>query len=248
MRQFGLIGQSLAHSWSPRWFAAHFERQGITDACYCLYEMEGLDGLRELIEKEQLQGFNVTIPYKEAIIPYLDQLDDHARAIGAVNCVTVESSRLTGHNTDAPAFLDTLQPLLRPCHTAALVLGTGGAAKAVKYALESIGIDVQLVSRTPEAHPGSISYATAVAESARRLLIVNATPMGMFPHTDASPWPTNSVPTPTMVIIPKRPSSCARAACMGPPYATAWPCSTAKPNSAGPSGTKECNGLLHRSQ
>lgn len=196
MRQFGLIGQSLAHSWSPRWFAAHFERQGITDACYRLYEMEGLDGLRELIEKEQLQGFNVTIPYKEAIIPYLDQLDDHARAIGAVNCVTVEGSRLTGHNTDAPAFLDTLQPLLRPCHTAALVLGTGGAAKAVKYALESIGIDVQLVSRTPEAHPGSISYATAVAESARRLLIVNATPVGMFPHTDASPWPTNSVPTP----------------------------------------------------
>lgn len=196
MRQFGLIGQSLAHSWSPRWFAAYFERQGITDACYRLYEVAEVAHLRELVADKQLRGFNVTIPYKQAVLPLLDSLDEAARAIGAVNCVTVEGSRLTGHNTDAPAFLDTLRPLLRPCHTAALVLGTGGAAKAVKYALESIGIDVQLVSRTPEDHPGSISYATAVAESARRLLIVNATPVGMFPHTDASPWPTNSVPTP----------------------------------------------------
>ena len=201
MRQFGLIGQSLAHSWSPRWFAAYFERQGITDACYRLYEVAEVAHLRELVADKQLRGFNVTIPYKQAVLPLLDSLDEAARAIGAVNCVTVEGSRLTGHNTDAPAFLDTLRPLLRPCHTAALVLGTGGAAKAVKYALESIGIDVQLVSRTPEAHPGSISYATAVAESARRLLIVNATPVGMFPHTDASPWPTNSVPTPYQLRI-----------------------------------------------
>lgn len=196
MRQFGLIGQSLAHSWSPRWFAAYFERQGITDACYRLYEVAEVAHLRELVADKQLRGFNVTIPYKQAVLPLLDSLDEAARAIGAVNCVTVEGSRLTGHNTDAPAFLDTLRPLLRPCHTAALVLGTGGAAKAVKYALESIGIDVQLVSRTPEAHPGSISYATAVAESARRLLIVNATPVGMFPHTEVSPWPDSTVLTP----------------------------------------------------
>lgn len=173
-----------------------FEQQGITDAQYRLYEMDGLGGLRHLVKREGLLGFNVTIPYKEAIIPLLDGLTEEARAIGAVNCVTVEGDHLTGHNTDAPAFLDTLRPLLQPWHTRALVLGTGGAAKAVKYALESIGIDTRCVSRTPEAHPGSISYATAETEPAQRLLIVNATPVGMFPHTNASPWRTNSVLTP----------------------------------------------------
>lgn len=196
MKQYGLIGRSLAHSQSPQWFAAMFERQGITDAHYSLYEMDKLEGLRDFVEKENLQGFNVTIPYKKAILPYLDSVDDTAHAIGAVNCVTIEGHRLIGHNTDAPAFLDTLRPLLRSWHTSALVLGTGGAAQAVIHALTSIGIDTRCVSRTPEAHPGSLSYPVASAEASRRLLLVNATPVGMYPHTTTAPWQNPDILTP----------------------------------------------------
>lgn len=189
MRRYGLIGRPLGHSWSQQWFEEMFRREGISDAEYRLCELPSLDGLRRWIDDTRLLGFNVTIPYKEAVIPYLDGLDSTARAIGAVNCVDVRQGRLIGHNTDAPAFRNTLRPLLLPCHTSALILGTGGAAKAVARALRSLGIDSNFVSRHPEAHPGSISYAEAESLLPQRLLLVNATPVGMHPAESLTPWP-----------------------------------------------------------
>ncbi len=238
--RLGLIGNPLGHSWSQRWFEEMFRREGIEGATYGLYPLPSLDGLREWVLQEGLAGFNVTIPYKEAVIPYLDGLSEEARAIGAVNCVRVRDGRLTGHNTDAPAFRETLLPHLKPWHTRALVLGTGGASKAVSHVLRGLGVEPTLVSRghtpqslrdsspnlgeqleipiasdtasdcashsspklgevvrrtggvcstTPEAHTGVVSYAEAAELMDSHLLVVNATPVGMYPDTEATPWP-----------------------------------------------------------
>lgn len=187
--KFGLIGRTLGHSWSQRWFESMFLRENIAGAEYRLYEFPSLDDLRQWVADTRLQGFNVTIPYKESVIPYLDDLDDVARSIGAVNCVAVRQGRLIGHNTDSPAFRDTLRPLLRPAHSSALILGTGGAAKAVAHALRGLGIDPVFVSRNPESHLGSISYSEAVKLLPQRLILVNATPVGMHPDAGITPWP-----------------------------------------------------------
>ncbi len=189
MKKYGLIGKKLGHSWSKRWFEEMFAREGIADAEYRLYEMTSVDHLRLWASQEKVLGFNVTIPYKQDVIPLLDAMDEVAATIGAVNCVEVREGQLIGHNTDAPAFTQTLQPLLRPWHTHALILGTGGASKAVSYALGELGIAYCFVSRRPQDHPNSISYAQAVSRAAESCLIINCTPVGMSPHVDASPWP-----------------------------------------------------------
>lgn len=142
MRKFGLIGCPLGHSWSKRWFDAMFAQQGLNDCCFNLYELPNLNNFRHWVESEELRGFSVTIPYKEQIIPFLDELDEAAAAIGAVNSVAVRQGRLVGYNTDAPGFGQTLRPHLQPWHERALVLGTGGASKAVGYELGRLGIDI----------------------------------------------------------------------------------------------------------
>ncbi len=190
MKKYGLIGKKLGHSWSKKWFEDMFLREGISDAGYQLYEMPSLEHLLQWVSQEGIYGFNVTIPYKEEIIPLLDHLDAEAEGVGAVNCVAVDGGRLIGHNTDAPAFAQTLQPLLHPWHTRALILGTGGGAKAVAFALKQLGIDYTFVSRTSQKHPNAISYAEASVQAASTFLIINCTPAGMFPNNDTSPWPT----------------------------------------------------------
>ena len=122
----------------------------------------------------------------------LDDIDAAARGIGAVNCVVRQDGRLVGHNTDAPAFAETLAPLLQPWHREALVLGTGGAAKAVTYALRGMGIGCTMVSRCPDLHSGAVSYAQAFAMASTHLIIVNATPVGMHPDVEGTPWPESS--------------------------------------------------------
>lgn len=189
MQKFGLIGKTLTHSWSKRWFDETFLRQGISDAQYMLYELPNVHHLRDWAAAEGVSGFNVTIPYKEAVIPLLDTLDETAQAIGAVNCVTLQDGRLIGHNTDAPAFAQTLKPLLQSWHSHALILGTGGASKAVAYALQDMGIPYLKVSRNPERHPGTISYLQASQQATKRLLIINTTPVGMYPDVTSTPWP-----------------------------------------------------------
>ena len=190
MHRFALIGRRLGHSFSQRWFEAKFNRLGLTDCSYVLHEMQSLAGLRQWVERDAIQGFNVTVPYKQQIIPLLDGLDEAAAAIGAVNCVTVYHGRLVGHNTDAPAFQSSLPnvPFDR-----AFILGTGGAARAVAYALQQVGIHYRFVSRNPKGE-SQLSYSTLLAvmerccaASPQSLLIVNATPVGMYPDVDATP-------------------------------------------------------------
>ena len=189
MKRYGLIGRTLSHSRSPQWFAEMFVRRRVTDAEYRLYEMDGVDNLRRWVQDNDISGFNVTIPYKEAVMACLDDVDSAARSIGAVNCVARQGDRLVGHNTDAPAFAETLAPLLQPWHREALVLGTGGAAKAVAYALHRLGIGCTMVSRHPDLHPGAVSYKQAIEMTDSHLLIVNATPVGMHPDVAHTPWP-----------------------------------------------------------
>ena len=195
MKRYALIGRRLGHSYSQQWFTDLFARLGLTDHRYDLCELHSVDGLREWANSKGICGFNVTVPFKIDVIGELDALDDTAAAIGAVNCVTVEDGCLIGHNTDAPAFAETLMPLLPSLYgISAIVLGTGGAARAVAYALQGLGISPTLVSRTPEKLKKErgkweiISY-DHISHLTFHLspLIVNATPVGMYPDIDRSP-------------------------------------------------------------
>lgn len=183
MKNYGLIGNPLGHSLSQKIFNSNFNQEHFH---YSLYERKDLNDLKDWIEREELQGLNVTIPYKEQIIPLLDSLSDDAREIGAVNVVKATDGRLVGFNTDAPAFAATLKPLLQPQHDHALILGTGGAAKAVAHALKTMGIAYQFVSRTPQE--GAYSYNEAYIQAKHTFLIINATPLGMGQWIAKTPW------------------------------------------------------------
>jgi len=192
MRLFGLIGFPLGHSRSAEYFNARFLRDGIRDAQYRLFPLESINQLPGLIESHPtLAGLNVTIPFKEQILPYLSTIDPVALAIGAVNVIVISREggipRLSGYNTDAPAFLDTLQEL--PEFTNALVLGTGGAAKSVGWALQKKGIPFKYVSRKPEGKVSlgydNLSQTPGIFDGPT--LVVNATPVGMFPDTESCP-------------------------------------------------------------
>ncbi|MDX2283920.1 MAG: shikimate dehydrogenase [Bacteroidia bacterium] len=188
VRQYGLIGKKLGHSFSRRYFTEKFEREGIA-AQYDLFELADIGDLPGLlVSRPQLAGLNVTIPYKTEIIPLLHALTPEAAAIGAVNTVHIHSGRLIGHNTDALGFHQSMLRFLgseRPA--GALVLGTGGASKAVVYALENwMQLPVQRVSR--RAQPGILAYEDLHADLLRQFpLIVNTTPLGMYPDIDSAP-------------------------------------------------------------
>ena len=191
MRKYGLIGYPLSHSFSKRYFTEKFDREGVGDAEYENYPLESIGELPELVRAEPaLAGLNVTIPYKEKVIPFLDSLAGDATAVGAVNTIRISRSgglRLTGYNTDVWGFETTLRPLLKPWHTFALVLGTGGAAKAVGYVLKKLGMEVWFVSRHPRGDR-AIRYNELTGLMLQKIkLIVNTTPLGMAPHTDTCP-------------------------------------------------------------
>lgn len=179
MRHFGIIGKPLGHSFSARFFSEKFEREQI-DAEYSMYPLETIDAVRPLLDR--LDGMNVTIPYKVQVIPFLDRLDDTARAIGAVNVIC----RHVGYNTDCLGFMDSIRPLLRPADKQALVLGSGGASKACVYGLQQLGLSVHIVSRQSER---GISYdrANQLLAQGEVQVIVNATPVGMSPHVEECP-------------------------------------------------------------
>lgn len=190
MNTYGLIGYPLGHSFSRGYFTDFFAQQGI-DAEYKNFELPHIEQLSEVLESEAtLCGFNVTIPYKQQVFAYLDELDDAARTIGAVNVVKVirrdGEIHLKGYNTDYIGFADAIRPLLKPHHTHALILGTGGASKAVDYALRQLGLHTQHVSRT--AREDIISYEELTPElMAQYTVIVNTTPLGMHPKTEECP-------------------------------------------------------------
>ena len=179
MKKFGLIGKSLEHSFSPGFFKKYFEENEI-DASYELIELKSLERCRGKIET--FDGCNVTIPYKETIIPFLDELTDEAEAIGAVNTILNKEGKLIGHNTDAFGFHNSIKPFLTNEHERAIVFGTGGASKAVEYILKKIGLNVIFISRNPSGED-QFSYEE-INENMVKVckLIVNTTPVGMYPN------------------------------------------------------------------
>ncbi len=190
MKIFGIIGWPLGYSFSQRYFSEKFVALGIEgEYRYCLFPLESIAGLGTVLNeyRDELAGFNVTIPYKKEVIPWLDAVSEEAQAIGAVNCVKVEGGRLTGYNTDAAGFRAGLEKLLGGEKLPrALVLGTGGASCAVRWVLEKAGIEYRMVSRM--GGNGLLSYAELTPEIvASHRLIVNTTPLGMFPNTDSKP-------------------------------------------------------------
>lgn len=185
MRHFGLIGRSLGHSFSAKFFNGKFKAEEIA-ADYTLIETGDIASIDSLIITYGLEGFNVTIPYKESIIPYLDELSDDAREIGAVNCVVISDGHKIGHNTDIVGIEASLQWLDIELNPKALVLGTGGASKAVQCALKRHNIEFKVVSR--DASRGDITYeALTPAIIAEHKLIINTTPVGMSPDVDSAP-------------------------------------------------------------
>ena len=185
MRHFGLIGKSLGHSFSAKFFNGKFKAEQI-DADYQLFEIEDVADIDRLIKEHNLEGFNVTIPYKEAIIPYLDGLTKEAHDIGAVNCVVIKNGQKIGHNTDLTGIEASLHWLDIDSMPKALILGTGGASKAVQYALKRRGIEFMVVSRTEGR--GDITYNNLTPEIiAEHKLIINTTPVGMFPDVENAP-------------------------------------------------------------
>ena len=181
MRHFGIIGFPLLHSFSAKYFNEKFATEKI-DAEYSLYPLNELTSERMNELMDSLDGFNVTFPYKEQVIPYLDRLDETALAIGAVNVV----HQRVGYNTDCIGFLESIKPLMREYDRKALVLGTGGASKAACYGLKKLGIVPTLVSRTPQE--GMLAYDALNAElMAEHTVIVNCTPLGMLPDINSCP-------------------------------------------------------------
>jgi len=190
MRRFGLVGKTLKHSFSRDFFTRKFKEEGVLDCEYLNFELSSIEEIQRLpLNFPGLEGLNVTIPYKEEVLPYTTIKSEAVRAIGACNCIKISGNEWRAYNTDAPAFADSLKPLLTPFQKKALVFGTGGAAKAVCYALHSLDIDYILVSRSPSKR--SISYA----DIDRGLLdeysiLVNTTPVGMYPQVhDVLPLP-----------------------------------------------------------
>jgi len=183
---FGLLGKSLGHSFSKSYFETKWKRDGILGHEYHLFEVESESGLSDFFKlNHHIRGLNVTVPYKKSVLPFLDQLTEEALAIGAVNCIKIENSLRTGHNTDASAFQKSLLNWLpNPFDGHALILGSGGAALAVGYALSKLKIPYQMVSRN-RTH---ITFPTLEKDwDPRWKLIVQATPLGMYPNTMDTP-------------------------------------------------------------
>lgn len=189
MKTFGLIGRHLQHSFSPAYFAEKFAKEGIENCAYELFPLEEIGELEALLkEKNHWGGLNVTIPYKTDVIPFLDELSPQAKAIGAVNTIQFLEGKRIGHNTDVYGFQVALEEQLTTAqrNSRALVLGTGGASKAVVYALKNLNIPYQYVSRT--ATKDYWTYSDLTAERLREhLILINTTPLGMSPNSNTCP-------------------------------------------------------------
>jgi shikimate dehydrogenase len=189
MHNYGLIGKSLKHSFSEGYFAKKFADLGLNDFSYKNYEIDTLEALKDLISANHLLGLNITIPYKEEVLTLLDSIDPQAKQIGAVNCIAIRENKLFGYNTDVYGFSQSIKPFLDNRHERALILGTGGASKAVAFALKQIGVEVFFVSTKPNpSNPNTFGYADLNAAIFNAFkLIVNCSPLGTFPAIDEAP-------------------------------------------------------------
>ena len=187
MDKYGLIGYPLGHSFSKNYFNEKFENEGI-DAQYINFEIPSIENLTEILDSNpELKGLNVTIPYKEKVISYLDVVSPEANAIGAVNVIKVEHRGedvyMKGYNSDVIGFTKSIEPYIEPYHKKALILGTGGASKSINFGLKSLGLETAFVSRYER--PGTIQYEKITPEVIKEYnVIVNCTPVGMYPHVD----------------------------------------------------------------
>ena len=186
MKQYGLIGKTLGHSFSKSYFENKFIKEQIQNAFYSNFPLESIEEFKSLIKKTTFRGLNVTIPYKSSIIPFLDELSEEAKSIGAVNTIHFKNNRLIGYNTDYLGFHNAIKPFLQNTMEQALILGTGGASKAVVYALEKIGIKCLCVSRLPNEQQLNYNQLNDLVLK-HHLLIVNTTPLGTAPNINEYP-------------------------------------------------------------
>ncbi|WP_298556207.1 shikimate dehydrogenase [uncultured Algibacter sp.] len=189
MNKLGLLGKNISYSFSRSYFKKKFENENIKNISYENFDIENIDLFPSIIENtEGIKGLNVTIPYKEQVIPFLDKINKKAKAIGAVNTIKItKKGKLVGYNTDYYGFKNTLKPYIEPQHKKALILGTGGASKAIAYALSKMGIDYQYVSRTLKEGIG-FSYDTLNEKDINdHQIIINCTPLGTFPNIEECP-------------------------------------------------------------
>lgn len=189
MNKFGLIGKNINYSFSRSYFKNKFEKENITNATYVNFDIDTIEAFSNQIKKTpHLKGLNVTIPYKESIIPFLDKLSKKAKAIGAVNTIRItKKGKFVGHNTDCYGFSKSLKPQLLPGHQKALILGTGGASKAVAYSLQELGITYAFVSRNLNVGVTYSYDSLSPSIIEKHGLIINCTPLGTHPNVKASP-------------------------------------------------------------
>ena len=178
--KLGIIGRNISYSFSKKYFEDKFQRLMLKNYSYDVYDLQDLSGIENLLETPNLLGLNVTIPYKEKIIPFLDELSDEAQKTGAVNCILIKNGIKKGFNTDVFGFEKTLLLHRKDSHNSALVLGNGGAAKAIQYILEQHQIPYQTVSRTTELNYENLSSEIV----SQNPLIIQCTPVGTFPNVD----------------------------------------------------------------
>ncbi len=202
MRRFGLVGKQLDHSFSKQYFTDKFNLLQLADCIYENYELPAVELiLPKLNSVDGLVGFNITFPYKELILPLLDDVTEEALAIGAVNCVRVVNGKYLGHNTDAYGFAQSIKPFLDNTHERALLLGTGGASRAAAYALKNLGVDVFIVSRDKVATGAFFNYEEITAELLKAfLLVINCTTCGTYPHVEELPPIVSDAFTPAHLL------------------------------------------------
>lgn len=192
MKKYGLIGYPLSHSFSEKYFTEKFEKEGISDCSYSTYAIENVELMMDLIrDTPELVGLNVTIPYKEQVIPFLDEIDNDAKEIGAVNTIKItrvgDNIKLKGYNSDVYGFKKPLAEVVNEKHAKALILGTGGASKAVAWVLKSLDISYSHVSRTPQSS-NDFAYEDLTGEIIdSHKVIVNTSPIGMYPNVKQAP-------------------------------------------------------------
>lgn len=188
MRKYGLIGRNISYSFSENYFKNKFSTEGITDAQYLNFDIQQISDLKDIISKNaNLKGLNVTIPYKEEVIPYLDSIDKKAKKIGAVNTIKItKKGKLKGYNTDYFGFNKSIKPFLEKHHKKALILGTGGASKAIKYGLKKLHVDFKTVSRTKSAK--NLTYSDLNQDlMENHTIIINCSPVGTYPNIGECP-------------------------------------------------------------
>ena len=189
MKKLGLLGKNISYSFSRTYFKNKFENENINNISYENFDIENIDLFPSIIKNTKgLKGLNITIPYKEQVIPYLDKINKKAKDIGAVNTIRItKKGKLVGYNTDCYGFKNTLKPFIKENHKKALILGTGGASKAIAYSLNEMGISYQYVSRKLSDGIG-FSYETLTEDDiVDNQIIINSTPLGTFPNIEECP-------------------------------------------------------------